>query len=84
MIELPYPFLLQRVQSSRCYAGKAGYSDKTKMAFLHALFKNCEGRLLVFQIKYKTDPAEKKVKDLCHVSKTVPSEQTFAGLCLEK
>lgn len=61
MIELPNPFLEQRVQSSRCYASKTGY--RTKMALYMHCLKNCEGPFLVFQIKYKTDPAEKKVKD---------------------
>lgn len=42
MIELPNPCLLQRVQSSRHYTSKAGYSDKPKMALHMHYWKNCE------------------------------------------
>ena len=72
MIELPNLLLLQRVQSSRCYASTAGYSNKTKMALYMHCLKNREGPFSVFQIKYKTDPAEKKrLKIPSHVSKTL-------------
>jgi len=63
MTELPNPFLLQRVQSSRCYASKAAYSDKTQMVLYMHCLKIVKGLFQSSKSNIKTDPAEKEVKD---------------------